>query len=469
MNLKNNSGILKAFALSVGFFSFVACKERSVIKPDLVPGIDNVNTFGKSIADFDVNITSGYIDSLRTDNYAVPLVALGSIANDPFFGKTQAGFYFQVIPPLANFTFPEDLSAIDSVVLAVPYARFSYGDDNLESDLQAIKVYRITDSEFGTGDTAKVRYAFDQLAIEPAPLASALVSLSSIKEDSVTYNSGSVIRNTMRIRMPVALGEEFSALDTSVLSSNTAFTEYFKGLYVAPDTTAALNYQKRISYFILDTASAGSNFAKARLEIYYKKSDGSHSLILFPYKMGIDAMFSNIRRNYQSFPAQAYSAGTSHDSIVLQSFPGLYSEITLNNIQDIPKSIINKAQLTITVLKVGNDDIYLPSQQLVLSGVNEDGSLYALSDYYDNTGLNSSLTSSVGGSPATATINGVQYLQYKINFPRELQKAILAGKTSLKLRLTSVTNYYGAYRLVADGINGQEDTRLKFDVIYSIH
>jgi len=469
LNLKNNLSVLKALALCVGFFSFAACKERSVIKPDLIPGIDNINTFGKSISDFDVSINQGSYDSFRTDDYRTPLVALGSIAQDPFFGKTFAGFYFQIHPPLANFTFPDDLTSIDSVVLAVPYARFSYGDDNIEGDLQAINVYRITDANFGTGDTAVKRYAFDQVAINPTPLSSALVSLDDIINDSVTYAGGAVIRNTMRIKMPTSLGEDFAQLDTAVLANSTAFTEYFKGLYVAPDTTASLNYQRRISYFVLDTASAGSNFAKARMEIYYKKTDGSHSLILFPYKIGPDAMFSHIHRNYQSFPAQQFNPGTVHDSIALQSFPGMYSEITLNNIQDIPLSVINKAQLTLTVLKVGNDDIYLPSQQLILSGVNEDGSSYTISDYYDNAGINGSLTSYVGGTPSTVTIDGTQYLQYKINFPRELQKAVLERKESLKLRISSVTNYYGAYRLVADGLHGPEATRLKFDVVYSLH
>lgn len=469
MNLKNKLSVLTALALCFGFFSFVACKERSVIKPDLIPGIDNINTFGKSISDFDVSITTGAFDSIRTDDYRTPLVALGSIAQDPFFGKTFAGFYFQIQPPLAHFTFPTDLSSIDSVVLAVPYARFTFGDENVEGDQQAIKVYRITDQNFGLGDTSVKRYAFDQLEIHPTPITSAIVSLDDIINDSITYTGGAVIRNTMRIKMPVTLGEEFTQLDTATLSNNTAFTEYFKGFYIAPDTTAALNYQRRISYFMMDTANSGSNFAKARLEIYYKKSDGSQSLILFPYKMGFDALFSHLHRNYESFPIQQFIPGTLHDSIVLQSFPGLYTEITLNNLQDIPISVINKAELTLTVLKVGNDDIYQPPQQLVLSGVNEDGTSYTISDLFDHDGINGSLTSYVGGRPTTVTIDGTQYLQYKINIPRELQKAVLARKESIKFRISSVSNFYGAYRLVADGLNGPEATRLKFDVVYSLH
>src|SRR5690606_39293688 len=73
-----------------------------------------------------------YTKTVRTDSFVtsnsingVPVYhALGTV-NDPFSGKTNAGFYFQIIPPSLGYGFPQ---TPDSVVLVLPYAGFTWGD-----------------------------------------------------------------------------------------------------------------------------------------------------------------------------------------------------------------------------------------------------------------------------------------------------------------------------------------------------
>lgn len=472
MNKILNNQLIKAFALCFGFFSFAACNEDSVIKPDLVPPVDNIHTFAMTIDSFGVTLQPGYFDSIRLDAYDNPIAVIGSMI-DPFFGKTTAGLYLQVTPPSANYTFPDDIAGFDSVVLALPYYPYSYGDTtNPAGNYQTIDVYRIVQNDFnlyGSNDTTQLPYyTFNSLNIDPLPLGSKLVSLSSLTTDSVTYPSGSTVGNTLRIKFSnTALATEFKGLDTAILKDNNSFTNYFKGFYIAPDTTDAAANQRRLSYFYLGDANTTASTDFARLEIFYHESDGTSKNIFFLFKPGGSAFFSGIKRKYTSYPVSSITNNltTYHDSIVVQSFPGLYTYVTINNIQKIPKAIINKATLTLTSLNAAGSDTFYTSSGIIPNGVNDDGSLYTISDYLDNAGTSTSVN--IGGTLQYVTLNGQKHAQYQINIPRELQQAILSGKDHIKLRLAFQLSYPGAYRFLAGGVNGDENTRLKFDVVYT--
>jgi len=72
------------------------------------------------------------------------------------------------------------------------------------------------------------------------------------------------------------------------------------------------------------------------------------------------------------------------------------------------------------------------------------------------------------GYPHTYTVNGVSYVTYTINIPRELQSAIIQGQNTLHLRIIGTQDYYGAYRLIAGGgNNGDPNYQAKFKIVYS--
>lgn len=457
--------------MCAGFFSLVACKEASVIKPDLIPPVDNINTFRLSAADFDIQIQNGYFDSLRTDDATYPIAPIGSIDNDPFFGTTDAGIYFQVAPNVDKFSFPDDMTGIDSAVLVLPFTGVSYGDTT-HTSYQALKVYRITQADFKIDVNTQKYYAFSSVSADMAnPIGAGRVSAKAIKYDSTAYPAGGdTVGSQLRLRLTDAFANEIKGLSDDVFANFSSFIDYFKGVYVAPDPSAAAEDRKRISYFYLGVSSSDV-YRKARIEFWYHVTGSTTGKVaMFTYNPISSAFFAGIKRNRTGTPAEALysSIGAARDSIVIQGAPGFYTDLTIKNIQDIPASIINKAEIRITALKLGNDDILTTPLQLIPSGVDANGALYTIADLLDVSGSQTSGTQAfVGGTPKEVEIDGAKYIQYTINIPRELQQAKTAGKTELKIRLSSSTNLPGAYRMVAPGPGAPGALQMKFDVIYS--
>lgn len=457
--------------MCAGFFSLLACKETSVVKPDLIPPVDNINTFRLSAADFNIQLKHGYFDSLRTDDAIYPIAPVGSIANDPFFGTSDAGIYFQVAPNVDNFSFPADMAAIDSAVLVLPFTGASYGDTAFANQ-QSLKVYRITQSDFKIDTSAKKYYAFSDIAVDLAnPLGAGRVSAEAIKYDSTAYpgSSSDTVGGQLRLRLNDAFANEIKGLSASVFANFSSFIDYFKGVYVAPDPAASADDKRRISYFYLGVASS-DNYRKARIEFWYHLSDGTKKVAMFAYNPISSAFFAGIKRNRTGTPSENFysSLGTGRDSVIIQGAPGFYTDITIRNIQNIPASIINKAEILVTCLKIGNDDQLRTPLQLIPLGVDTNGITYAIADLVDLTGSQTAQSQEfVGGAPKEVTIEGQKYIQYSINIPRELQSARTAGKTELKIRLSSSTALPGAYRMVAPGPGGSGALQMKFDVIYS--
>jgi hypothetical protein len=456
---------LKAFTLCAGFFSLVACKEKSTIKPDLVPDVDNINTF--EVNDLAISVKNTHFDSLITDSYGYPLMAIGGITNDPFFGRIMAGAYIQFIPPAANFTFPTGV-VMDSTVISLPYLSFSYADTNRTDNSHALKLraYEITDN---FGDTSVKYYAISKLAYNPLPVGTGTITIKSLY-DTVKLASGDSVNHLLRMRVD-GLNDRFKNMSPADLASTTAFLAQFKGIYLAPDTTVA---QNTLAYFGLTTGSSTgiANYDRAQLECYYHTATDPKLLkAFFKFNTSYSSFFNGIYRNYTGAPALTYynSQTANHDSLLMEGYPGFRADLTIKIDNKIPPSVINKATITLTALKVGDDNRFSAPPQLIVTAVNDDGTERVVSDMLNNDGTaNESGPDFIGGAATKVTINGTDFVRYTLNIPREVQKAISAGKTELKLRLASTVTYPGSFRMVVNGPNSSnQDTKLKFNVIYT--
>lgn len=457
---------LKAFTLCAGFFSLVACKEKSTIKPDLIPGVDSINTF--EVNDFALSVKNTYFDSLQTNIYSYPLVAIGGVTEDAFFGRTMAGAYMQFIPPSDNFTFPANV-VMDSAVISMPYMGFSYADTNRTNTAHALKLraYEIT-NDFALGDGSTKYYSFSKLTYNTTPVGTGTVTVKSIN-DTMTLISGDTVSRLLRMRVD-GLNDRFKNMSATDLASTTAFLTSFKGIYLAPDTTVT---QNTLAYFGMTAGSSSiSNYDRAQLEFYYHTATDSKAIrAFFKFSPTYCSFFNGIYRNYTGSPALNYfnSQTANHDSLLIQTAPGLRADLTVKIDNKIPPSVINKATITLTALKTGDDNRFNVPPQLVITVINDDGTERIVSDMLNNDGsANASGQSFVGGAATTVKINGVDFVQYTLNIPREIQKTISEGKTELKLRLASSVTYPGAFRMIADGPNSSNiNTRLKLNVIYT--
>jgi hypothetical protein len=142
-------GTLPVFLLCVLIGLNWSCKENSILPKNLIPGVDNLNTFDTS---FQVVTHTLYQDSFPTGGRKGDVrlsinsnlySACGSIQADPVFGSTFASMHVEVLPAIPNFTFkaPTADMIIDSVVLSLPY-KMAYGDTGFSSIKQKFRVFR---------------------------------------------------------------------------------------------------------------------------------------------------------------------------------------------------------------------------------------------------------------------------------------------------------------------------------------
>ena len=125
---------------------FSACRkinESTELGGDLIPAVDNINTFDTLINVLGYNYTFGLFNDsqylARSEEHF-----LGLINNDPFFGKTDARIFFELKPSFyPQYPFNRrDSIKIDSIVVVLNYIE-TYGDTNIA---QSLKVYEIDNS-----------------------------------------------------------------------------------------------------------------------------------------------------------------------------------------------------------------------------------------------------------------------------------------------------------------------------------
>lgn len=452
----------------VGFFSFISlngCKEKQTIGTDLIPPVDNINTF--EVKDFNLQVNTEYHDSLFTNDNNYMLMALGKISNDPFFGITNAGIYMQFKLPELGFKFPQ--GSYDSVILSVPYYISTtngyavYGDTSTNIIPVKLNAYQIVDPFYY--EREKVYFAHDSLGIHHVPLGSGSYTLANFT-DTIVLNNGDTVRNMLRMKLNDGIKNYLVNAPASVLDLNTNFADYFKGIYLAPAPNSTGSF---IGMFRLD----GGNdqfYSYAQLTFYYKKTgDTATSKFNLKFNPGNTPFFNSIRRDYTGTPAQNYISKTNADTLLVQGYPGFRSEIEIKIDNKIPNAIINKATLEITALNVGLDGFFRNPEQLLVMGIDEDGKEYTIADRLGNAGNNTNVgVSLIGGTPFVSTIGTNKYIKYHINMPRELQQAVLEGREKIKIRIYSSTAYPSFFRLAAGGPNAAETERLNFHVVYSL-
>ncbi|HTO17069.1 MAG TPA: hypothetical protein VLZ83_14965 [Edaphocola sp.] len=444
-----------------------SCKEHSIIKGGIIPDVDNIHTFEKGNADFDISFANSISDTITTSNFSFSgtnVIAVGAFT-DPFFGKTKSVAHFQITPYSSQFRFPEG-SIIDSAVLVLPFTNGTasgriYGDTN---SVNTWNVYKSGERL----EKSKTYYNNHTTALGTL-IGSADVSYNQFNDTikQIISATSDTTAGQLRIKLSNTFAQEIFSTDTNHLLNTTAFFNYFNGISIAPDMTKSQNL---LSYFLLPSGpTEPKSLQNARIEFHYHNSTDTtfKSLVMRP---SVCAYYSNITNTYTGFPANNYINQKS-DSILVQSNPGFRTDITINGLKNIPLSVINKAELKITVQKIGTAPNFINYFQpldpinptLVVNGKEEQ-----LFERLDNEGgVNGTGSYMVDPFLRTETINGITYQQYRINIPRTIQQYIMQGKDSITIRLRGTSSTPGMYRVLAQGIGDNSQTNFKFSTIYT--
>jgi len=424
------------FVVSIFWF---ACEKPSEIGLEIQPPGDKLNVvYCDTIT---LNTYSVLEDPILTNSTAYNL--LGSYY-DPIFGKNSASFYSQMRISSNAPTFGSN-PVCDSLVLSLRYANY-YGDTLTP---QTVRVYRVAEDFYKDSSY----YSNKELQITGELLGSKTFyphPIDSIVVDSEKYPAH------LRIPLDKSLGNIFLGLaGSSVLSDNTNFLDYFKGLYV---TTTPVNGNGEGCIMAFNLLSSLSNVA-----LYYKNDDNDTTSMKFYFVFNeYSARFNHYNHSNYLYAdpylrSEIYGDTTKGDSLLyLQGTAGLKVKIKypyLNNLTNAGKIAINNAEMIIPVEENGlNTDKYNPPSKLILLE-EKDGSIRYLLDQSN---------SYFGGTYDTTN------LQYKFNISQHIQQVIDGVKENLGLSLMVYPTYRPNYpnRVVIKGCRRQSE-KIRLIITYT--
>lgn len=336
-----------------------ACKriDTTDIGSELIPAVDNINTFDTSFDVFTENFLMPDSSRItRAEDHA-----LGVIDNDEEFGKTKAEIYFGLSPDIyIQHPFPkkDSILVFDSVVLALSFSGI-YGDTNA---IQKFNVYEISNTAPFPTNYYGYRIDTADLPLKPTLLGSKLVNFTTLNDSVYDRRKTDTVRlvNQLRIPLDKSLAARFRNYDTSnAYGSDSAFTSYFKGLAVKVDE-AGSPLKNALAYFNLaDT--------KTKLIFYYRVVNGS----ITTDTLTSEFYFHNF--NYHNINSIRRTPGNNYawylnntgpatdEKIYLQTSPGSYASIKIPGLKNFSNRVIHRAELSLEVLpSIGNDKYAAP-------------------------------------------------------------------------------------------------------------
>ena len=455
-------------------FALTSCREDTIIKSSLTPAVDNIHTFGigpdfNNGTDTITMITKtvnedSLVTSTRLNGFPI-FHGLGWLS-DPLAGTTAGSIYMQVVPTVVNFAFPAN-STVDELVLVLPYSGFTWGDTTIMSS-RTVRVYAI-DEPFSKDSTF---YNFSRLKTKDALIGTATIvtgpSIAGTIKDSVK-----VLGVNRAPHLRITLSDAFKSDFIAALASDsffTTFTAALPGFYIVPDTTGP---GAALPYFRLN--GPADIYSTAGVIAYAHTTGKTDTLIYqFPYNENYCAHFNRVTRNYFNPPTTAgsllLSTATNDRLLMMQNAPGTTIDVNLPYTQGLfkalPKnSIINRAELVFTKYDTSIGENFFGPARLYPQGINSSGGHYTIADRYPVTDASLDF---IDGTPRTVNKGGKTVTEYRINIPREVQKALIQGSNGLHLRIGGTVNFPAAYRLLVGGRGMQDPVyRPSINIIYS--
>lgn len=358
--------LLKASTLAGAitiFFNWGCTKiDTTTLGSDLIPAVDNVHTFADTL---DITtLQQGVLADTSRVVYS-DLHVLGSITNDPLFGKTYSDLYLQLKPTFFPYFYGstgDTITHFDSAVLCLSYQSF-YGD-TLQP--QTFTVYEIPSNTTNFKDSS---YMVDFLPNQGlgAQLGSVTIKPTDVKR--YTYFKGSS-KDSINNQIRIPLDESFlstlvtnldtASASTSIYRNDSLFKDKMKGFAIKASGSLANGL------FYIDITNAAT-----RLEVHYKKTNRGvvdTSFSAFTFSTGgsssVSAQATHLERDRNGYPVSTPGS----DIIYLQTTPGTYATISIPELSGFDNRIIHRAEIVIEQVPTGNpvDDALLPPSYLYL-------------------------------------------------------------------------------------------------------
>lgn len=462
-------------ALAVVLFSRCTKIDTTSLGSGLIPGVDNIHTF-----DTTLNIIATNYDGFGTCDSIIKttdLHALGVINNNPQFGSSSAEMYLELKPGSYPFSLPVHDSTkpviVDSVVLVLKYA-YSDGDTTIS---QKVNVYQLTqplkaDSLYNICDQLGYDpFLLGQKTFVPKQLYD---SVHAFKEEDASQ---------LRIPMNKSLGE-FFVNNASLLITDSAFVQMFKGFAIVPDGGVG---GQALNYF---------DITSSRLSIYVRSQrdtiiDTSAINLTFNVNCG-HANYVKVSRGTSEI-TQHLSVPANGDSLLfIQTAPGSYAKLKIPGLSNLPNVVIHRAELIAEQVYDPAATMFITPRQLFL----EVPSLTDTTKYipvpcdFNINQLSTGFTYFGGTANSFTSGGGQQLMRYTFNISRYVQGIVSKHNPNRAFRLTApyyihnpteytddcnqvISAFYYPLNSVGDGsvkLEGstQSPSRIRLRIVYSV-
>lgn len=423
-------------ALSGLFLFIIACTriDTTELGDDLVPAVDNVNTF-----DVTLDVTTDNL--LLQDTLAVGAgqdLAIGEIYDDPEFGRTVSNLFFTIYPatnagrPFKVYNGPDSLVAVDSVVLQLAWFG-TYGDS---TSVQTFIVEEISQS---SGFTDSSYFVGTGSFATSGMLGSKVVDFTKFNDSVQVVGEDTVkVANVLRIPLAKSFGERLAKYDTTRTANggnynDSLFSLLFRGLAVKVDSGKAGN--RALAYFNVADANT-------KLEVYYRtrRTNGLDTAVAEYFHTGskringnnlsVSGRASTIRRDAQHGWATYLTNGNPNDNrLYIQSAPGSYGFIKIPGLDTMTNKVIHRAELILPRVAATGDNIYDVPNYLFLDMItaDKDSALTVQNDFLF-----------ANGEPNITSFGGIikkSDQTYRFNLTRHVQGIITRDEANYGLRL----------------------------------
>jgi len=432
----------------IGFFGFilmvfVSCTKvpSTELGAGLIPIIDGVITKDTLL---DV-ITDTYMDNDSVRVYENDNHVLGTITNDPLFGKTNASMFFELAPPFFPYAIPgaKDSIRVDSAVLILSY-KYAYGDTSAPLRLTVSEIDPATPLN-GTFNYAANYQAAYNIRTKGTLADPVNIFIPRLKDSVINrYERAS---HQIRIKLRSDVARRFISIydTTNAYRTDSAFKSLFAGFALSVDQAAPSN-----ALIHINLADTNTKFA-----LYYNSSsagatvrDTSVAYFRFNSFSGGNANF--VTRNRVGAEIAKYTATTNKsDSIVyVQAAPGSYVRVRIPGLKGLSNRIIHKAELIAEQVpddaNIFTTDAYMaPPRYLLLSAIVdtvENRKYNVPNDYIfsPNQGPNKS---NFGGSVLSKSVPGYSRIAaYTFDISRYVQGIVTRKDNVHTLRLSAPVN-----------------------------
>ncbi len=360
-------------------------------------------------------------DSLSSLNTATSY--LGSIYETDF-GLSNASIYSEFRIPSSEVVFGEDAIA-DSMILSLKINSY-FGDTRSTLNINVHEMLeQISTSETDSlGEESTITfYSSQDFEIDNISLA------------TVTYTGEPTSNTSINIALTNDLAQSFLDASSENFIDNTAFQEFFKGLYITCEQIGdgGVLYE-------LDLLNELS-----KISLHYHNSVSDSLIYDFQINSNADKM-TRWSHDYSSTNIEALLEEESIDIGYIQGGAGLRTYLTLPSLASLKDSnyVIHKAELSIPYFFSENDSLFSIPNKLGLAAVNSEGKLELLTEDQNVQ----------GASYFDGNANELDQT-YTFNIARYIHKVIAEGYTN-KLALYLPTSVLNPERVLLS--NGTENS-----------